>query len=253
MPENFDRKELDTFRAPAFLTEGRRAALEQLAEGRALACERNVDYWQFAIELSHLLAAGATVNDLRWLSAEGYAKHAVEVGQPEEPARRFRHSDNLGLPAGTCFVATAAGARAAESLAARGSAGATMLRCFPLSVAGDAPGDNSSPSWDASRRILRLGRQIVKHFHVPAPAQETILNAFEEEKWPPAIDDPLPPQGDLDPKRRLRSTLESLNRSQKNRLLWFRGDGTGQRIVWEATADAARRGARLDVRRRCAA
>ena len=91
------------------------------------------------------------------------------------------------------------------------------------------------PSWDNERRILSVGRQIVKKYRVPSSSQEAILAAFEEEGWPPVIDDPLPPQLDLeqDPKYRLRDTIRSLNMNQTNTLLRFRGDGSGSRIVWE--------------------
>ncbi len=74
---------------------------------------------------------------------------------------------------------------------------------------------------------------IVKQFNVPSPNQEAILAAFEEEGWPSAIDDPLPPQPEQDPKHRLRNTIQKLNANQKHPLLHFRGDGSGQRILWE--------------------
>ena len=38
----------------------------------------------------------------------------------------------------------------------------------------------------------------MKQFKVPSPTQESILAAFEEEGWPAAIDDPLPPQPEQD-------------------------------------------------------
>ena len=57
--------------------------------------------------------------------------------------------------------------------------------------------------------------------------------AFEEEGWPAKIDDPLAPQSQQDPKRRLHDTIKCLNRNQKNELLHFRGDGTGEGILWE--------------------
>jgi len=63
--------------------------------------------------------------------------------------------------------------------------------------------------------------------------QEVILMAFEEEHWPPRIDDPLPVHPDLIPKRRLHDTIKSLNRNQKTCLIRFRGDGTGEGIRWE--------------------
>ena len=96
------------------------------------------------------------------------------------------------------------------------------------------------PLWDRNRRILRVGETIVKQYRVPSPSQETILIAFEEEAWPAVVDDPLPPpQPGQDTKRRLRATIQSLNEGQKNRLIRFRGDGSGERIVWELTDVAA--------------
>jgi hypothetical protein len=73
----------------------------------------------------------------------------------------------------------------------------------------------------------------VKQYRVPSPNQEKVLAAFQEEGWPPHIDDPLPPVADESPKDHLRDTIRSLNSSQKNRVLRFRGDGTGQGILWE--------------------
>ena len=52
--------------------------------------------------------------------------------------------------------------------------------------------DGSLPSWDAQRRVLQLGNELVKLFRVPAPNQEAVLSAFEEEGWPFRVDDPLP-------------------------------------------------------------
>ena len=89
------------------------------------------------------------------------------------------------------------------------------------------------PLWDAARQELRVGDSLVKQFRLPAPNQGRILMAFEEEGWPSRIDDPLPPQPDLDPKRRLHDTIKSLNRNQKHRLLRFKGDGQGLGILWE--------------------
>jgi hypothetical protein len=78
-----------------------------------------------------------------------------------------------------------------------------------------------------------VGELVVKRFKAPAANQETILAAFEEEEWPPRIDDPLPPSPDLEPKRRLHDTINSLNRNQKKQLLRFFGDGSGMGIRWE--------------------
>ena len=89
------------------------------------------------------------------------------------------------------------------------------------------------PKWDRDRRELRLGGHLVKVFKLPSPMQEAILMAFEEEHWPPKIDDPLPVHPDLIPKRRLHDTIKGLNRNQKSCLIRFTGDGTGEGIRWE--------------------
>ena len=88
------------------------------------------------------------------------------------------------------------------------------------------------PSWDRDRPELRWGNTVVKRFKVPAPNQELILAAFQEDGWPVRIDDPLPPHPELDPKRRLHDTINSLNRSQKLPLIRFLGDGSGQGVRW---------------------
>ena len=60
-----------------------------------------------------------------------------------------------------------------------------------------------------------------------------MLSAFEEEGWPRHIYDPLPPKEKLDTKQRLHATIDWLNRNQENRVMRFRGDGTGEGICWE--------------------
>jgi hypothetical protein len=81
-----------------------------------------------------------------------------------------------------------------------------------------------------------LGERIVKEFKLPALNQETVLTAFQEEGWPPCIDDPLPPAAGIDPKRRLHDTIKNLNRNQKHYLVRFMGNGTGQGVRWELVA-----------------
>ena len=205
--------------------------------------------WDFAIEISSLVAAGHNVNDLRWLSAAGYVEHAVEVSRSKDTSRRFQRSNNLGFHPRTCFVLTPAGIRAAKRWASPGPRHAGTLRCFTAPAIEPAADADLLPSWDADRRILRLGNDIVKQFHVPAQAQEAVLQAFEEDGWPPAIDDPLPPEPEQCPKRRLRATLQRLNGGQINRLLNFRGDGSGERIVWELKVETCPRQIVHQVRR----
>jgi len=94
------------------------------------------------------------------------------------------------------------------------------------------------PLWDPDLSRLTFANVIVKEYRTPAPNQQLILSVFQEEGWPPRIDDPLPPHPDLEPKRRLHETIISLNRNQRNRILRFCGDGHGQGVRWQATNGA---------------
>jgi hypothetical protein len=88
------------------------------------------------------------------------------------------------------------------------------------------------PHWDLQRRELWMGHVLVKSFRVPAENQEAILTAFQEDGWPSRIDDPLPQAPKIDPKRRLHSTIQCLNRNRKAALLHFHGDGRGIGVRW---------------------
>jgi hypothetical protein len=59
-----------------------------------------------------------------------------------------------------------------------------------------------------------------------------ILEVFQEEHWPPRIDDPLPPKPGIEPQRRLHDTINSLNRNQRHRLIRFFADGLGKGVRW---------------------
>ena len=64
-------------------------------------------------------------------------------------------------------------------------------------------------------------------------AVEIILRAFEEQHWPPSIDDPLPGKHGQDAKGRLRTTVKNLNRRQREPLLRFRVRRQGTAVAWE--------------------
>ena len=86
--------------------------------------------------------------------------------------------------------------------------------------------------WDAQRRELRVGLHLVKRFRQQAADQLTILAAFQEEGWPPRIDDPLPQHDGQDAKLRLHRTIANLNRAHKVAIIRFGGGGDGQSIMW---------------------
>lgn len=199
-----------------------RAALDQLTKARDYASDVQCDPWEFAVEIDRLTSLGLTTSDLRWLVKKGYVQHAHEVTQPRDASRRFQHRKNLSFTKETCFLLSDATLLASEiSLADAGLA------------AHSPPTKVLTPRWDVDDRTLYVGEAIVKQYRVRSPNQEAILSAFEEENWPHYIDDPLSPAADQNPKQRLRDTIKWLNANQKNRLIRFRGDGTGERVRWE--------------------
>ncbi len=215
------------------------AALEQLARAAAYATDVDRSPWDFAVEIESLTHAGLTTSDLRWLATKGYVEHAREITCDGDTRRQFQPSRNLAFSKRTCFLLTELGERLASSRGldvarACPDRSATTIRMSPSPVESAA----CLPSWDNQRRILRVGGQVVKQYRVPSFCQEAILAAFEEEGWPPAIDDPLPPHPEQDQKRRLRNTVKSLNTNQKNALLRFRGDGSGCRVLWDLKESA---------------
>jgi len=204
-----------------------RTVLLQLAESYDYASDAGRDRWDFATEIGSLSGSGLTIADFRYLACKGYVEHAREITLPGDPGRTFRPEGELTFGEQTCFVLTEAGLAVARA-ARREKSVARRRR------ASDGNGRASVvlPHFDPKLRELRVGDQLVKHFKSPAPNQQVILSAFEEEGWPPRIDDPLPPHPDQDSKRRLNDTIKSLNRHQKSRLIHFEGDGTGEGVRW---------------------
>ena len=214
-------------------------ALTLLRRAYDYARQLKRDVWDFAVEVLVLRRVGLTNSDYRWLLCNGYVDHADEITLPGQDGRAFRRLGNLSFSKRTCFVLTESGAAFAEKVCGRPTGRSE------IGGDGESGGDNGAvqqtPEWDRDRQELRLGRIVVKQFKVPAPNQETILAAFEEERWPPRIDDPLPPQAEQDAKRRLHDTINGLNKNQKSQLLHFLGDGSGQGIRWELIPPRRRR------------
>jgi hypothetical protein len=220
-----------------------REALGLLLQAYEYAVDVGHEPWDLAVELYVLRAAHVTNSDLRWLAAKGYIEHAVEVTSPDDATRHFRRVRQLTFSDSTCVVLTpngAAVARAAssgDSLVALPNPEVVTLPNPQISICDRLIPDDlpRRPKWDHQRRQLRVGTNIVKEFKLPSPNQEAVLTAFEEECWPPQIDDPLSPAPPLDPRRRLHDTIKALNRNQKHGLIRFRGDGSGEGIRWEFT------------------
>lgn len=208
-----------------------RPGLLELLKAYRYADELTRDVWDFAVEIKTLRTAGLTNSEFRWLVCKDYVEHAREVTVAGDGDRGFQQPGNLVFPKRSCFVLTESGSAIAKSV---------QEMSAPEAAPGFPPGFEQGaeigavlvPAWDPDRHEFRVGEVLVKRYSVPSPNQETLLTAFEEEGWPLQIDDPLPPAPELDPKRRLHDTIRGLNRNQKNRVIRFMGDGTGEGVRW---------------------
>jgi hypothetical protein len=221
-------------------------AIRRLLEAYTYAADTGRNLWEFAVTIAELRRDGVTENELRWLACRGYIEHGVEVSTTGNE-RAFDRHVTLRLSKRSAFVITSAGIAFSHEFPnelavgdAHHESDSQPIEPVPQSVPRPAIGNghhrasrDSSPTWDRDRRELRVGPKVVKVFKLPSPMQEAILVAFEEEHWPPRIDDPLPGHPELLPKRRLHDTIKSLNRNQKHPLIRFMGDGTGEGIRWE--------------------
>jgi hypothetical protein len=88
------------------------------------------------------------------------------------------------------------------------------------------------PHWDKYKHQLWYAGELLIAFDRVSPCQELIPAAFEEQHWVSCIDDPLP-GGDGNRKERLHNTIVRLNAHMRIKLMRFRRDGTGRRILWE--------------------
>lgn len=228
-----------------------------LLQAHLYAEELSRDAWDFAVEIPGLRAEGLTNSDFRWLVCKQYVEHAREITSAGENGRQFRPAGSLTFSKRTCFVLTSCGVTASElgiefladqqsilsSAPPIGGGRSDVLTSLSNNsrVTTNGQADISCmviPTWDRDRHELRLEGALVKQFKLPSPNQETILMAFEEDHWPPRIDDPLPLEPGLEPKRRLHDTIKSLNRHQKSRLIRFMGDGTGEGIRWALCSES---------------
>jgi hypothetical protein len=207
-----------------------RAAFAVLLEAFDYAVDTRSDYWEFAVSIGHFHELGLNETDLRWFVRKMYVHHAREVTVQGVNGREFRPTGDLTFCKRTCFVLTDSGVSMARLLLEKAT---EDTQCDPLSASKESRFGTLVPVWNANTRELRIDGKVVKRFKWYAMNQEIVLSSFQEEGWPLRIDDPLPPQPEQDSKRRLSDTIKCLNRKQINELIHFRGDGTGEGVVWE--------------------
>ncbi len=218
-----------------------RMALQLLLRAHDYAHDTQRDVWEFAIEIDEFLRTGISRSEMRWLACKDLVSLGREKTVSGQTRRDFQLMGGLAFSRRTCAILTPAGVEVARRchdsgriapIAAPGSSTALRTKPNSKSCVAQIP----CPQWDRDRHTLQVGNQLVKEYKVPSPNQETILTAFEEDGWPPRIDDPLPMVHGIEPKRRLQDTVKSLNRNQRIRLVRFMGDGTGEGVRWEFAA-----------------
>jgi len=142
----------------------------------------------------------------------------------------------LELRAGRC-VLTAAGRRLTRGWPSL----VGLIAALPARKNGAASGKIACPKPRWHARQLWWNGFLVKKFRVPAPSQELILAAFEEDGWLKRIDDPLPRLRGSDASDRLGEAVRGLNRRQKNPYVLFERDGTGSGVIWDVPVEVRRR------------
>jgi hypothetical protein len=162
-------------------------------------------------------AAGADAACLRSLLAAGLVESVGGAVAATEPPPQSR------------FVLTEAGCRLARQVAApAGLRPATQTCRRP-------PAPEEKPRWDRVGRELWFAGEVVLRFRRGARNQEQLLEAFEEQGWPPHIDDPLPPKKGKGRRKRLCDTLRHLSAAQ--RAIRFRVSADGRSALWAPCGD----------------
>lgn len=99
-----------------------------------------------------------------------------------------------------------------------------------LDVLGGGPGEGRRPRWIAGSGELWFDGEVVRYVRNLSRAKNVvrILAAFEENGWPPRIDDPITSGGSSDQRRR---AIESLNKGLTR--IRFSCAGDGESFAWE--------------------
>jgi hypothetical protein len=177
------------------------------------------EFWGWVgIALGTMLGgAGADAACLRSLLSAGLVEAANGAAAAQELQTQSR------------FVLTEAGCRLAWQVAAAPVgprlAGQTCRR---------PPAPGEKPRWDRAARELWFAGAVVLRFRRGARNQERLLEAFQEQGWPPEIDDPLPRHRRVKPADRLRDTVKHLNSHPGREPLHFRVDAEGRAVFWSA-------------------
>lgn len=188
--------------------------------------ELKLDAWEFGIDAADLKKQGVREIDLHWFVAKEY----VLCGRmPRNRSARPKLLTEAHLTKGISVILTKSGAEYA----------AAVLRERKKQTQASAPHEGNGqslpikPHWDRRRRTVTLGSVIIKELKRRADVQDLVYGSLEACGWEECIDDPLPPKGEQDRKRRLHNTVNNCNRNMRNPLIRFYTNGNGTGIRWE--------------------
>jgi len=200
--------------------------LRELNEAMEYSIDLTTSPWEFALQFCNARELEVNQNDLRWMVFKGWIKHQ------SKNAEFLEQNSRPDVQQGSRFIISNEGVAVFNSLIACEPENLISKNAVHSKSRGNS-GNRSKPDWNAERKELSFYGKVVKRFRWPAPNQETVLSVFSEEDWPARIEDPLPQGNGLDPKRRLGDTIKCLNRNQFESLIRFRGDGTGEGVLWD--------------------
>ncbi len=218
-----DISDVSVFREPVW------RAIKRLYFALQLAADCECERQEFSVRRDELFRMDLRREELKWLILKNVVKVSESILDPDR--HESQPPEHPEYASDSSFVITDLGVELVEQCLS-----AMKLQQSKNDFSGrQSPSARQElkPSWDFERHELRCGGQVVKKFKWRAANQEMILATFEQEGWPAHIDDPLPQEPDIDPKRRLADAIKSLNRHQKISLVRFCGDGTGQGVLWE--------------------
>ena len=205
-------------------------ALSLLLQAHETAYRLSLPKWEFALEVYSIKEAGLNNNDLRYLICQGMTEHRVEITRRGARQRSFELPPGMSIAARSCFVLADERVELVQKMISDGLTATDSSRPLPKRGLRAAV-----PFWDFHHRELRVGDILAKRFRQPAKNQEAILNAFQEEGWPPRIDSPIAAAGSTDAQERLQDAVKRLNH-QINPVLRFFSDGKGRGVTWKQRA-----------------
>ena len=221
------------------------AALEHLANAKETALQCGQLPEAFGVDLSELQLRGLAGYELKILNDQNLVRKChVQSSMTSQNSSAERPNQLLNWG----YVITSFGEMILKSLLAfsqesnpHGDSYRSKADRSPRAHENGAKVSADVPHYNSKTRTLTCHGAVARKFRWAASNQEKILLAFQEEGWPTRIDDPLPSDTEICPKRRLHDTIKCLNQGQRSKGTWyvrFRGDGTGQGVLWEFNDDS---------------